>query len=99
MFQGVGRDEKKVRGGDDGTGKEQAFCLVLVHIVNFFFGILSLREGKRYSMGFNALKRSETFICLVLNFWELLAQFSRRFIVSSLFFLVLLYVYVTLQIY
>ena len=32
VFQGVGRDEKKVRGGDDGTGKEQAFCLVLVQL-------------------------------------------------------------------
>ena len=59
-------------------------------------------------MGFNALKRSALYKPLflnyyhhmpLLNFWELLAQFSRRFIVSSRFFLVLLYVYVTLQIY
>ena len=54
-------------------------------------------------MGFNTLKRSTLYMpplsyALVPNFWVVLAQFSKRFIVSSLFFFSF-YVYVTLQIY
>ena len=68
MFQGVGRDEKKVRGGGRWDWEKAGLLPRSCSIVNFFFGILSLREGERYSMGFNALKRSALYKPLFLNY-------------------------------
>ena len=50
-----------------GLGKSRPFARSC-SIVNFFFGILSLREGERYSLGFNALKRSALYKPLFLNY-------------------------------
>ena len=59
--------KRKCAGGTMGLGKSRPFARSC-SIVNFFFGILSLREGERYSLGFNALKRSALYKPLFLNY-------------------------------